>query len=167
MGTRRGSSRRVWSSGAWRALPAVTAGALALGAVPALCAQPPAPRAFTIARRSAARASEHFACSGPKSATRPCYFSTPSGNIRCAWTPTTNTVTCELLATKRAYALRATGHAKAVKVTLTHRGETLPTNQLLSFPESLGCDSTNTTMFCGQAYGLGEFKLAPHGSHAA
>lgn len=122
---------------------------------------------FTIAPGRPAPAPEHFACSTPNTAKQPCYFSTPSGNIHCAWTPTTNTVTCELLATKQAYELGATGHAKAVKVTLTRRGETLPTNQLLTFPENLGCDSTNTSMFCGQAYGAGEFKLSPQGSHAA
>jgi hypothetical protein len=72
-------------------------------------------------------AAENFACNeGPK---RPCYFSNPRDTVRCVWTPSPNSVTCELLATKRAYRLRSTGRAKSVRVKLTRRGETLPTNQ--------------------------------------
>ncbi len=114
-----------------------------------------------------ARAAEHFACSTPSSATRPCYFSTPSGDVRCEWTPKPNAVVCELLATRRAYRLQPTGHARSVHASLTRRGETLPTNQLLTFPEQLSCQATKTTMTCNQDEGLGEFKLSPHGSHAA
>ncbi len=29
-----------------------------------------------------------YACSAPNSSKVPCHFSTPSGNIRCLWTPT-------------------------------------------------------------------------------
>jgi len=114
-----------------------------------------------------ARTAVHYACSAANSADVPCRFSTPTGNIRCLWTPSPNQVTCELLSNHRAYRLRPTGKAKTVHVTISARGETLPTNQLLTFPESLGCNATRTTMFCGQAYGLGEFKLSPKGSHAA
>jgi hypothetical protein len=108
---------------------------------------------------------EHFACNeGPK---RPCYFSNPKDSVRCVWTPTPNTVTCELLATKRAYRLRPTGRARAVNVKLTRRGETLPTNQIVVFPEKLSCQDTKTTMTCNQDEGSGEFKLALHASHSA
>jgi hypothetical protein len=114
-----------------------------------------------------ARAAEHFACSTPTSAHRPCYFSTPARNVRCVWTPSPNSVTCELLATRRAYRLHPTGHAKTVHVALARRGETLPSNQILTFPEKLSCQATKTAMTCNQDEGLGEFKLSPHGSHAA
>jgi len=108
---------------------------------------------------------EHLACNeGP---TRPCYFSNPKDSVRCVWTPTPNTVTCELLATKRAYRLRPTGSAKAVRVKLSRRGETLPTNQIVLFPEKLSCHDTKTTMTCNQDEGFGEFKLALHASHSA
>ncbi len=109
----------------------------------------------------------HYACSAPNSATVPCHFSTPSGNIRCLWTPRPNSVACERLATGRAYRLRPTGRAKRIKLSLKRRGETLPTNQQVLFPDSLSCHDTRTTMTCNQDYGLGEFKLTPSGSHAA
>ncbi len=83
------------------------------------------------------------------------------------WTPAPNRVTCELLATKRSYRLGPTGHAKAVRVKLTRRGETLPTNQMVVFPEKLSCQDTRTTMTCNQDEGFGEFRLALHGSHSA
>ena len=70
-------------------------------------------------------------------------------------------------ATGRAYRLRPTGRAKRIKLSLKRRGETLPTNQQVVFPESLSCQDTRTTMTCNQDYGLGEFKLTPSGSHAA
>jgi hypothetical protein len=76
-------------------------------------------------------------------------------------------VACELLATKRAYRLRPTGRARAVRVKLTRRGETLPTNQIVVFPEKLSCQDTKTTMTCNQDEGFGEFKLALHASHSA
>ena len=41
-----------------------------------------------------ARAARHTACNeGP---TRPCRFSDPDDTVRCLWTPSPNTVTCEL-----------------------------------------------------------------------
>jgi hypothetical protein len=109
----------------------------------------------------------HDACSKPNSSRVPCYFSTPSGNIRCLWTPASQSVACELLASRRAYRLRPTGKAKAVKLTLTRRGETLPTSQQIVFPQSLSCDDTNTTMTCNQDFGVGFFKLGPRGSRSA
>jgi hypothetical protein len=72
-----------------------------------------------------------------------------------------------LLATGRAYRLRPTGKAKAVRLSLSHRGETLPTNQQLVFPQSLSCHDTKTTMTCNQDFGLGFFKLARKGSRSA
>ena len=110
-------------------------------------------------------AAEHFACNeGP---TLPCRFSNPRDTVRCLWTPSPNSVTCELLATRRAYSLRPSGRAKSVRVKLTRRGETLPTNQILVFPEKLSCRDTKTTMTCNQDEGFGEFKLALHASHAS
>jgi hypothetical protein len=109
-------------------------------------------------------AATHDACSTPNSAKLPCHFSTPSGNIRCLWTPKPNNVACVLLASKRAYRLRPTGKAKAIKLRLARRGQALPTSQQIVFPESLSCHDTRTTMTCNQDYGLGEFDLAPNGS---
>ena len=126
-----------------------------------------APHQPASAHADAARQAGHFACSGPHSATLPYYFSTPSGNIRCQWTPSPNSVTCELPATKRAYRLRPTGKAKAIRVRLHRRGETLPTDQQLVFPQSLSCHDTNATMTCNQDFGLGFFKLARNGSRSA
>ncbi len=108
-----------------------------------------------------------YACSAPNSSKVPCHFSTPSGNIRCLWTPAPDNVACERVATGRAYRLRPTGRARAIKLKLRSRGQTLPTNQQVVFPQSLSCHDTNTTMTCNQDYGLGEFKLARTGSHAA
>jgi hypothetical protein len=108
-----------------------------------------------------------FPCSGPNAAHVPCRFSTPSGNIRCLWTPSPNNVVCELLSSGRAYKLRPTGPAKRVRIALGRRGQTLPTNQQLVFPQSLSCMDTRTTMTCSQDFGLGQFKLAPHGSRAS
>jgi hypothetical protein len=112
-------------------------------------------------------AAVHYACSRPNSSQVPCHFSTPSGNIRCLWTPTPNNVACELLASGRAYRLRPTGRAKAIKLKLVRRGETLPRTQQILFPQSLSCHDTNTTMTCNQDFGLGEFKLAPKGSRGS
>ena len=113
------------------------------------------------------RSAVHYACSHPNSARIPCHFSTPSGNIRCLWTPKPDNVVCELLASGRAYRLRPTGGARRVKVRLTRRGETLPSVQQIVFPGSLSCRDTRTTMTCNQDFGLGEFKLAPRGSHGS
>ena len=113
------------------------------------------------ASAQAARGADvHYACSGPHSASVPCHFSTPSGNIRCLWTPVPNNVACERLAGGRAYRLRPTGRARRIKLRLRRRGQTLPTNQQVVFPDSLSCHDTNTTMTCNQDYGLGEFELA-------
>ncbi|MGD1055783.1 MAG: hypothetical protein ABR992_00060 [Solirubrobacteraceae bacterium] len=144
----------------------VTLAACAVACVPGLFAT------LFVATRPAAAAKAHnarihYACSSPNSAHVPCHFSTPSGNIRCLWTPSPNTIVCELLATGRAYRLRPTGKAKAVVVHLARRGETLPHSQQLVFPESLSCQDTNTTMTCNQDEGFGEFKLAPKGSHSS
>jgi hypothetical protein len=111
-------------------------------------------------------AAAHFACSGPNSSKKPCHFSTPSGNIRCLWTPSLNSVECLLPATGRAYRLRPTGKAKSIHLTLHSRGETLPTNQQIVFPESLSCHDTSTTMTCNQDFGFGFFKLARKGSRS-
>ena len=107
----------------------------------------------------------HYACSGPTAATTPCHFSTPSGNIRCLWTPSPETVQCELLSSHLAYRMRPTGHAWRVHIALARRGETLPTSQQLVFPRSMSCQDTRVTMTCNQDFLLGAFKLAPHGSH--
>jgi hypothetical protein len=115
----------------------------------------------------ASAASEHFACSKPNSAHILCRFSTPSGNIRCVWIPSPNSVACELVATHRAYRLRPGGKARTIKINITRRGEKLPTNQQLLFTQSLSCHDTKTTMTCNQDFGTGEFKLAPKGSHSA
>jgi len=142
---------------------------LALAAITA-AAWPLASVTGQAALASASRAREaagHFACSGPNSAKVPCHFSTPSGNIRCLWTPSPNNVGCELLASGRGYRLRPTGKAKAIRPTLHRRGETLPTNQQLVFPQSLSCHDTRTTMTCNQDFGFGFFKLAPKGSRSA
>jgi hypothetical protein len=115
----------------------------------------------------ARRAAVRYACSAPNSAHVPCHFSTPSGNIRCLWTPHPNIVACELLATGRAYLLRPSGRAKATRLRLARRGETLPTSQEILFPRSLSCHDTRRTITCNQDYGEGEFMLAPRGSHSA
>ena len=116
----------------------------------------------------ASAAKRHFACSGPNTAKEACLFSTPSRNIRCVWTPSLNTIVCWLVATKRGYRLRPspTGKAKAIRLTLHRRGETLPTNQQLVFPQSLSCHDTKTTMTCNQDFGTGFFKLARKGSRS-
>jgi hypothetical protein len=108
----------------------------------------------------------HFACSGPLSAKVPCYFSTPRGNIRCLWTPRPSNVACEIVRSGRAYRLRPTGKARAIKLKLARRGETLPTNQQIVFPQSLSCHDTSTTMTCNQDFGTGFFKLSPRASRS-
>jgi hypothetical protein len=130
-------------------------------AVAAACAPAPAGGADTPS--VAAR----FPCTSPNSLHVPCHFSTPSGNIRCLWTPSPNNVACDLVATGRGYRLKPSGHARAIRLRLARRGETLPVNQQLVFPQSMSCHDTRTTMTCNQDFGFGEFKLAPHGSHAA
>jgi hypothetical protein len=119
------------------------------------------------AAASRALSARHFACSSPGAAKVPCHFSTPSGNIRCLWTPSPNNVACVLLSTRRAYRLRPTGKARSIHLTLHKRGETLPTDQIVVFPQSLSCHDTSTTMTCNQDFGLGFFKLARKGSRSA
>jgi len=119
------------------------------------------------AASQAGTATTHFACSGPGSATSVCHFSTPSGNIRCVWTPSPENVACELLVTGRAYRLRPAGRAKSIHLRLKRRGETLPTDQQIVFPQSLSCRDTRTTMTCNQDYGLGEFTLVRGHARAA
>jgi hypothetical protein len=106
-------------------------------------------------------------CSGPNSAKVPCHFSTPSGNIRCVWTPVPNNVACVLRATGRAFRLRPTGRAKAIRLRLARRGSALPRNQQLVFPASLSCRDTRRTMTCNQDFGRGAFTLAPGHSHGS
>jgi hypothetical protein len=115
---------------------------------------------------TAARA-PHFICSGPASATVPCRFSTPSGNIRCLWTPAPESIACELLSSRRAYRLHPTGHARRISLALARRGQSLPLTQQLVFPNSLSCRDTRLAMICNQDFGLGSFTLAPHHSHAS
>jgi hypothetical protein len=146
-----------------RRVAALAACALACGVIVAALAVFARPAAAARVRD----AHVHDACSTPNSAHVPCHFSTPSGNIRCLWTPSPNSIVCELLATRRAYRLYPTGEAKRVAVHITRRGETLPRSQEIVFPESLSCRDTRTTMTCNQDEGFGEFKLARGGSRAA
>jgi hypothetical protein len=146
-----GSRRRSRSA---RALLALTVPAL----TPAL-ALPAEPHR---ARASAG----HFICGGPNAAHVPCRFSTPSANIRCLWTPVPNRVECVRLATGRAFRLGPTGHAKAIRLSLPHRGQTLAPNQQLEFPGSFSCHDSYLTMTCNQNFLSGSFRLAPHGSRS-
>jgi hypothetical protein len=115
----------------------------------------------------ARQAREHFACSGPNSAHVPCHFSTPSGNVRCLWTPSPNRVSCELLANGRSYRLGPRGRARSIRLRLARRGQTLPTNQQLTLPNSLSCHDTARTMTCNQDFGNGAFHLQRGASHAS
>ena len=140
------------------ALLAAIAGVIACALLSGGAGAPPAAAATS-------HTAEHFACNeGP---TLPCHFSNPRDTVRCVWTPSPNSVTCELLATRRAYRLGPTGRAKSVGVRVARRGETLPTNQMVVFPDKLSCRDTKTTMTCNQDEGFGEFKLALHASHAS
>jgi hypothetical protein len=106
-------------------------------------------------------------CSAPGSAKVPCRFSTPSGNIRCIWTPKPNNVACVLRSTGRAYRLRPSGKAKAIKLTLARPGKTLALTQQIVFPGSLSCRDTKRTMICNQDFATGAFTLAAKGSHSS
>jgi hypothetical protein len=101
------------------------------------------------------------------SAKAPCHFSTPSGNIRCLWTPKPNNVACVMRSSGRAYRLRSTGKAKAIALKLATRGQTLPLNQQLVFPGSFSCRDTRRTMICNQDFLTGAFTLAPGHSHSS
>jgi hypothetical protein len=148
--------RRLWGARAGRR----TAAAGALIAAASLCA------GFATAAAPAARgASVHAICSGPNSAKVPCRFSTPSGNIRCIWTPRPNSVACKLRANGRAYRLGTTGRAKAVTLQHPRPGRVLPVSQQIVFPSSLSCHDSRTTMTCNQDFGTGAFTLAPGASH--
>ncbi len=114
-----------------------------------------------------AEAAPHFICGGPASAKVPCRFATPSGNIRCVWTPVPENVACELLSSGRAYRLRPTGHARKITFRPARRGLTLPPSQQLAFPQSLSCHDTKVRMTCNQDFGLGSFTLGPQHSHAS
>ncbi len=131
-----------------------------LAAVALLLPSPPAAAAADVDA-----AASGAICSGPNSAKVPCRFSTPSGNIRCLWTPKPNNVACVMLANRRAYRLGPNGKAKAISLTLSRPGKTLPLNQQLVFPESLSCRDTKRTMVCNQDFGSGAFTLAPGASH--
>jgi hypothetical protein len=115
-----------------------------------------------------ARATPHIACSKPTSARLPCRFSTPSGNVRCEWTPASQSVECELLATRLAFRLHPTGKARRVRIRLTRRGETLPAGPYgLLFPQKLSCQATRVTMTCNQDEGFSFFEMRPRGSRSA
>jgi hypothetical protein len=101
------------------------------------------------------------------SAKVPCHFSTPSGNIRCLWTPKPNNVACVMLANGRAYRLRSTGKATAIQPKLATRGQTLALNEQLVFPGSYSCRDTRSTMICNQDFLTGAFTLAPGHSHSS
>jgi hypothetical protein len=101
------------------------------------------------------------------SAKAPCPFSTPSGNIRCLWTPKPNNVACVMLANGRAYRLRSTGKATAIQLKLATRGQTLALNEQLVFPGSYSCRDTRNTMICNQDFLAGAFTLAPGHSHSS
>jgi len=149
----------------WRRPAAVLGGSAAVcllvawGGAPVAPASPSAP----VARDGAL----HAICSGPNSAKVPCHFSTPSGNIRCVWTPAPNNVACVLRSTGRAYRLRPSGHAKAIRLRLARPGQTLPRNQQIVFPQSLSCRDTRRTMICNQDFGTGAFTLALGASHSS
>jgi hypothetical protein len=101
------------------------------------------------------------------SAKVPCHFSTPSGNIRCLWTPKPNNVACVMLANGRAYRLHPTGKATAIQLKLATRGQTLALNEQLVFPGSYSCRDTQRTMICTQDFLTGVFTLAPGHSHSS
>ena len=109
------------------------------------------------AAATAHAAKHYFACTGGASV--PCTFSTPSGNVHCRWSPTPNNVTCVRLRGGLAYQLRPTGKAVRVHVAAPRRGQTLPTNQTVVFPNKLSCHDTNTSMTCNQDFGTGAFTL--------
>jgi hypothetical protein len=72
-------------------------------------------------------------------------------------------VTCELVSRHRSIRLRPSGRAKKVHVSITARGETLPSSQQIVFPDSLSCRDTKKTVTCNQDFGTGEFELGPSG----
>ena len=155
-------SHRTRARVLWRA---ITPCALVLSLVAVASLAPASPAAPGLDAATAAKA--HAICSAPGSAKVLCRFSTPSGNIRCVWTPTPNNVACVLRSTGRAYRLRPTGRAKAIRLRLARRGQTLPRTQQIVFPGSLSCRDTRRTMICNQDFSTGAFTLAPKGSHGS
>ena len=139
--------------------------ASALGVLVALLAlpSPVAATASTSAGGPTAVAA-HGICNSAKV---PCHFSTPSGNIRCLWTPKPNNVACVMLTNGRAYRLRSTGKAKAIQLKLATRGQTLALNEQIVFPGSYSCRDTRSTMVCNQDFLAGAFTLAPGHSHSS
>ncbi|HEX3434227.1 MAG TPA: hypothetical protein VHT25_09220 [Solirubrobacteraceae bacterium] len=123
------------------------------------------PAASSSAAAGAQVARTHAICSGPNSAKVPCRFSTPSGDVRCIWTPAPNAVSCKLRGTGRAYRLKATGKAKSVRLTVGGPVHVLPLNQQIVFPDSLSCHDTRRAMTCNQDFGTGAFTLSPRSSH--
>lgn len=122
--------------------------------------------ALAVAPQSApaspdARAAVHYACSAPNSAHVPCHFATPSGNIRCLWTPHPALLECERVASRRGFRMHPTGRVQAIHLNLKRRGETLPPVQEIVFPQSLSCRDTARTMICNQDFGDGVFRLGP------
>ena len=101
------------------------------------------------------------------SAKAPCHFSTPSGNIRCLWTPKPNNVACVMLSNGRAYRLHPTGKATAIQLKLATRGQTLALNEQIVFPGSYSCRDTRSTMICNQDFLAGAFTLAPGHSRSS
>jgi hypothetical protein len=139
--------------------------AVALGVLIALLALP-----STVAATATAAVAGPTAVAARgicNSAKVPCHFSTPSGNIRCLWTPKPNNVACVMLANGRAYRLRSTGKAKAIQLKLATRGQTLALNEQLVFPGSYSCRDTRSTMICNQDFLSGAFTLAPGHSHSS
>jgi hypothetical protein len=113
-----------------------------------------------------AGAQVRFACSKPTSARIPCHFHTPSGNIRCSWTPRSQSVICVRVSTRRGYVLRPTGRAKPVEASLAHAGEKLPLIQEIVFPRHLSCRDSAWSITCNQDEGSGFFTIGPRGSHS-
>lgn len=142
------------------------AAALATGTLALLCCLPARAAPASTGSQALASAS-HFPCTGPGSANRPCRFGTPSGDIRCLWTPSPDNVACVLRASGRAYRLRPSGRARAIRLHLGGHGQTLRGDEQIVFPHSLSCHDTRTTMTCNQDFGFGAFTLAPRGSHAS
>jgi hypothetical protein len=139
-----------------------------LGVACALVAAPVCSAPATAVAAPSARADRvHAICSGPGSAKVACRFSTPSGDIRCIWTPKPDSVACVLRSSGRAYRLRPSGRAKKIRLRLARPGETLPLDQQIVFPQSLSCHDTRRSMTCNQDFGSGAFTLAPQGSQSS
>jgi hypothetical protein len=139
--------------------------AFALGVLVALLALPSSVAATATASAGGPTAvAARGICNSAKA---PCHFSTPSGNIRCLWTPKPNNVACVMLANGRAYRLRSTGKAKAIQLKLATRGQTLALNEQIVFPGSYSCRDTRRTMICNQDFLAGAFTLASGHSHSS